>query len=98
MDEFEDKVAGILIGYGIDNSNFLPVIAGEVEPSGLLPVQMPKDMEAVEGQQSGTPRDMECYEDADGNTYDFAFGLNWSGVINDARTEKYSVPMVTGLN
>jgi beta-glucosidase len=27
--------------------------------------------------------------DADGNTYDFAFGLNWQGVINDARVAKY---------
>jgi beta-glucosidase len=34
-------------------------------------------------------RDMECYVDADGNAYDFAFGLNWSGVINDARVNKY---------
>ena len=30
------------------------------------------------------------YKDADGNVYDFAFGLNWSGVINDWRTEKYA--------
>jgi beta-glucosidase len=27
--------------------------------------------------------------DADGNKYDFAFGLNWKGVINDDRTQKY---------
>jgi beta-glucosidase len=32
---------------------------------------------------------MRCYQDADGNTYDFAFGLNWQGVIKDARVEKY---------
>jgi beta-glucosidase len=24
-----------------------------------------------------------------GNSYDFAFGLDWSGVINDARVMKY---------
>lgn len=24
-----------------------------------------------------------------GNTYDFAFGLNWDGVIQDSRVEKY---------
>jgi beta-glucosidase len=32
---------------------------------------------------------MRCYLDADGNTYDFAFGLNWSGIINDDRVKKY---------
>ena len=98
VDEFESEVSAILIGYGIDNSNFLPIIAGQVEPSGLLPVQMPLNMEAVEEQQSGTPRDMACYEDAEGNVYDFAYGLNWSGVINDARTAKYAVDVLTGLD
>ena len=29
------------------------------------------------------------YEDADGNTYDFAFGLNWKGVIKDKRVKRY---------
>ena len=28
-------------------------------------------------------------KDADGNIYDFAFGMNWSGVINDERVKKY---------
>jgi len=32
---------------------------------------------------------MKCYTDADGNTYDFAFGMSWQGVINDARVTKY---------
>jgi beta-glucosidase len=27
--------------------------------------------------------------DEQGNIYDFGFGLNWKGVINDARTSKY---------
>ena len=34
--------------------------------------------------------DWESYKDADGNVYDFAYGLNWSGVIKDWRTEKYA--------
>ena len=38
---------------------------------------------------------MECYMDTDGNVYDFAYGLNWSGLINDARTETYRVPPLT---
>jgi beta-glucosidase len=27
--------------------------------------------------------------DADGNAWDFAYGQNWTGVINDTRTAKY---------
>ena len=34
-------------------------------------------------------RDMECHVDTEGNVYDFAYGLNWSGVINDERVETY---------
>ena len=40
-------------------------------------------------QQEDVPFDMECYKDADGNVYDFAFGLNWKGQIRDARYRKY---------
>jgi beta-glucosidase len=32
---------------------------------------------------------MVCYVDQDGHTYDFGFGMNWKGVIQDARTAKY---------
>jgi beta-glucosidase len=32
---------------------------------------------------------MICHTDSEGNTYDFGFGLNWNGVIKDARVEKY---------
>jgi len=73
----------------------LEIIVGEVEPSALLPLQQPASMEAVEAQLEDVPRDTQCYVDANGNTYDFAFGLNWSGVIKDARTAEYSVPALT---
>ena len=33
---------------------------------------------------------MECHVDSEGNIYDFAFGLNWSGVINDDRVKMYA--------
>lgn len=93
--EFEDKVDAILVGFGVDNAAFLQVASGQMEPSGLLPLQMPKDMAAAEAQLEDVPRDMECYVDANGNTYDFGFGLNWSGVIQDERTAKYCVPALT---
>lgn len=67
------------------------IITGKTEPSGLLPFQQPIDMATVEAQFEDVPRDMECYVDSEGNTYDFCFGLNWSGVIDDERTATYKV-------
>ena len=91
--EIEPSADAILVNFGVDAVNFLPIIAGKVEPSALLPLQMAANMDTVEAQYEDVPRDMECYVDAAGNTYDFAFGLNWSGVIKDERVEKYSVPV-----
>jgi beta-glucosidase len=34
---------------------------------------------------------MKPYKDALGHVYDFGYGLNWKGVIRDARTIKYAV-------
>lgn len=87
--EFEGVVDAILVGFEIQNQAFLEIVAGKAEPQGLLPVQMPADMKTVEQQSEDLPFDMKCYKDADGNVYDYAYGLNWSGVINDWRVEKY---------
>jgi beta-glucosidase len=102
FEEFESEVDVIVVGFGgnraanLPDKAFLEVITGQVEPSGLLPLQMPANMETVEAQFEDVPRDMECYVDSDGNSYDFAFGLNWSGVISDERTAKYNVPPIVG--
>ena len=89
VSEFEGAADAILISFGVQNQAILDIISGKAEPSGLLPMQMPASMVTVEQQNEDVPRDMECYKDADGNTYDFAFGMNWSGVINDARVATY---------
>ena len=73
----------------------LNILTGQVEPSGLLNYQQPASMDAVEKQKEDVPRDCECYTDASGNAYDFAFGLNWSGVIDDLRTQTYKVDPLT---
>lgn len=67
------------------------IVSGGYEPSGLLPFQMPIDMDTVEMQMEDISRDCEPYVDSQGNTYDFTFGMNWAGVINDARVERYNV-------
>jgi len=75
--------------FGVQNQAILDILTGAAEPSGLLPFQMPANMNTVELQDEDIPHDMICYIDADGHKYDFGFGMNWKGVIIDARTEKY---------
>lgn len=88
--EFEPYSDAILVSFGCQNQALLELISGAVEPSALLPMQLPANMKTVELQMEDVPFDMECYVDADGNVYDFAYGLNWSGRINDARVKKYA--------
>ena len=87
--EIEPVADAILISFGVQNQAILDIISGKDEPSGLLPMQLPADMKTVELQKEDVPRDMECYLDSEGHRYDFAFGLNWNGVIDDDRVRKY---------
>ena len=50
---------------------------------------MPADMSTVEKQMEDAPFDMQVHVDTEGNAYDFGFGLNWIGIIQDERTSKY---------
>lgn len=94
--EVEPLADVILVNYNKQYDNVVAeIILGKTEPKGLLVFQQPASMKAVEAQVDDVPRDMECYKDAAGNTYDFAFGMNWSGVIDDTRTQKYSAEPLT---
>jgi len=89
MSEIEPYTDAILLSFGIQNQAILETVSGASEPSGLLPMQLPANMRTVEEQFEDVPRDMECHVDADGNKYDFAFGMNWAGVIDDDRVRRY---------
>jgi len=89
LGEFENQVNAIVAGFGVQNQAILDIITGKMEPSGLLPVQMPANMQTVEKQYEDVPHDMLAYTDSEGNGYDFGFGLNWKGVIHDQRTKTY---------
>jgi beta-glucosidase len=89
FNEFEKDADAIIVNFDIQDQAILDIITGVAEPSGLLPMQMPADMKTVETQKEDVPFDMICHVDSEGNTYDFGFGLNWNGVIKDARGEKY---------
>ncbi|MDL2220054.1 glycoside hydrolase family 3 C-terminal domain-containing protein [Eubacteriales bacterium OttesenSCG-928-N14] len=87
--EFEAQADAIVVDFGVQLNAVLQTLCGENEPSGLLPLQIPLDMDAVETQCEDVPFDMVPYTDTQGNVYDFGFGLNWQGVIEDARKMKY---------
>ena len=89
LSELEPYADAVLIAFGVQNQAVLDLVSGAAEPSGLLPMQFPADMRTVEEQKEDVPHDMRPLVDADGNAWDFAYGLNWSGVIDDARTAKY---------
>ncbi len=102
--EIEPAAEAILVSFGGGRTHsasddiLFEIVAGNFEPSALLPMQQPANMETVEEQYEDVPRDVECYVDTDGNTYDFTFGLNWSGVIDDERVAKYNVDPIVGTD
>jgi beta-glucosidase len=87
--EFENIADAIIVGFRVQDQAFLDILTG-IEPSGLLPIQMPANMSIVENQAEDVPQDMKGHIDSEGNVYDFAFGLNWSGKITDKRTTLYT--------
>jgi len=89
VSEFEPYVDAITANFGIQDQALMDILSGETEPSGLLPMQMPADMHTVELQLEDVPHDMQCHKDSENHVYDFAFGLNWHGVIEDERTRMY---------
>lgn len=91
MAELEPYTDAILVEYGVNPQAVLDVITGRFRPEGLLPVQIPADMETVETQKEDVAFDMECYEDSQGHRYDFGFGMNFEGVIMDERTRRYRI-------
>lgn len=91
VNEFEREVTAIVANFGVQDQAILDVLVGRVEPTGLLPFQMPANMRTVEEQFEDVPHDMQVHVDSEGNEYDFAFGLNWKGIISDERTSKYTI-------
>ena len=88
--EVEPFTSSIFVHVGVQGQALLDLISGAAEPSGLLPFQMPANMKTVEEQFEDVPRDMIPYTDSQKNSYDFGFGMNWDGPINDARVIKYA--------
>ena len=89
MAELEPYTDALLVEYGVTPQAVVDVLTGAFTPEGLLPVQIPADMDTVERQREDVAFDMACYRDSEGHIYDFGFGLNFDGVIRDERTRRY---------
>ena len=89
VSEFEKYADAILVNFGVEPEAVLTLISGKAEPSGLLPVQIPANMEVVARHCEDKPFDYEPYTDSKGNIYDFGFGLNFEGPIHDDRWTRY---------
>ena len=79
--EFEPWADAILVAFGVRSKAFLEIVSGAFEPTGRLPMQFPANMDTVEQQLEDVPQDMQPWKDADGNIYNFGFGLDWTGKI-----------------
>ena len=90
MREIEPSADAILMEFGDLPQAVLELICGLHTPSGLLPMQLPADMDTVEQQCEDVPFDMVCHTDEEGHVYDFGFGMDWNGVIDDERVKKYA--------
>lgn len=80
--EFEADADAILVSFGANDQAVVEVALGQHEPQGRLPIQFPESMDTVEAQLEDVAKDMTPYTDANGNAYDYGFGLNWSGAIS----------------
>jgi beta-glucosidase len=87
--EIEKDAAAILVNFGVQDQALLDIISGKSEPSALLPMQMPANMTTVEKQAEDVPYDMIPHTDSEGSKYDFGFGMNWKGIIKDARVMQF---------
>lgn len=89
--EFESKVDSIIVDFGVQTQALMEIISGKVNPSGLLPFNMPLNMEEVEKQCEDVPHDMKVYVDEENHSYSFTYGMNFEGVIDDERVRKYKI-------
>jgi beta-glucosidase len=89
--ELEPYADAILAEFGVQRKAVLDILTGNAQPQGLLPIQLPRNMEVVEKHCEDMAFDIEPYTDSLGSIYDFGYGRNWNGIIEDERTNKYLI-------
>ena len=71
--EVADEAAAVVATFGSDDAALLDVLFGRFRPAGKLPIELPRSMEAVRGQQEDVPGDSEA------PLFEFGFGLTYDG-------------------
>ncbi len=51
-------------------------------------------VETVEHQKEDVPFDMECYQGEEGHVYDFGFGMDYNGTMEDERVRRYGADRI----
>ena len=75
--EFEDQADGILAHFGVENKVLMEILSGGAQPGGRLPLDLPANMETVEGHCEDVFGDYEVHTDSCGNRYGYGFGLRY---------------------
>lgn len=89
MSEFEGSADAILVNFGVQNKRSW---ISSVEKPSLPLCCLCRCRQICVSWRSNSkmfPRDMKCYTDSEGHLYDFAFCMNWKGVIDYERVTKY---------
>lgn len=89
MAELEPYADAIIVDFGVEKRAVLDILIGKYEPSGLLPFIMPKNMETIEQHKEDVAFDYKAYIDEDDHAYDYGFGMDFSGKIQDHRTKRW---------
>jgi beta-glucosidase len=106
LEDIEPLADAILVDFENQKAAILDMIRGQtqngagaglrpIQPRGMLPMQMPRNMETVETQNEDVPRDMIPYRDSEGNTWDFGFGLSYGGKAPLPIPAAYAQPPLT---
>ena len=69
MAEFEPYCDVILTEFGTQRDVLFGILTGELQAGGVLPYNLPKDMDTIERHAEDTPDDYAPYTDTEGNTY-----------------------------
>lgn len=87
--EFEPLADAVIGNSGVSGQVLLEAVAGTFDFTGRLPMQMPKNMETVEQHCEDLPFDLACYVDSEGHVWDFGFGMDVRGVLDQQSVLPY---------
>ena len=76
MAEFEPYCDVILTEFGTQRDVLFGILTGELQAGGVLPYNLPKDMDTIERHAEDTPDDYVPYTDTEGNTYARGYAKN----------------------